>query len=47
MNFFIDEIENLNSKQNKAINALQLCWKLLKSNFQKVFYIGGNVFDYI
>ena len=37
---------DLKSKQNEVINALQLDLKLLKSNFQKIFQIGGKIFDY-
>ena len=31
---------DLRNIQNEAINALQLCCKLLKYNLQKVFLIG-------
>ena len=37
---------DLKSKLNEAINALHLCWKPLKSYFQKLFLIGGKIFDY-
>ena len=30
----------------KVTNALQLCWKPLRSNFKKIFLIGGKIFDY-
>ena len=36
-------IGDLRSRQNEAINALQVCCKPLKSNFQKLF---GRIFDY-
>ena len=39
-------IGDLKSKLNEAINALQLCSKPFKSNFQKVFQIKGKIFDY-
>ena len=32
--------------QNEAINALQLCLRSFKSNCQKLFIIGGKIFDY-
>ena len=32
------------SKQNEAVNALQRCWKSLKSNLQKLFLEGGKIF---
>ena len=35
---------DLRSKQNKAINALQICWKPLQGSFQKIFLIGGKIF---
>ena len=39
-------IGDLSSGQNKAINALQLCLKPLKSNLQTLFFIGGRIFYY-
>ena len=37
---------DLRIRQNEAVNALQLCWKLLKINFQNLFLVGGKIFDY-
>ena len=39
-------IGELKSRQNKTINVLQFFWKPLKSNFQKLFLIGGEMFNY-
>ena len=39
-------INDINNGQNKAINAIHLCWKPLKSNFQNLFLIAGKIFNY-
>ena len=39
-------IIDLRKRQNESINALQLCWKALKRNFQKILLIGGKIFHY-
>ena len=45
MKKFNNELGNL-SRQNKAINDYHLRWKLLKSNFQKLFLMLGKIFYY-
>ena len=39
-------IGNLRKKQNETINHLQVCYKLLKRNFQILFIILGKIFGY-
>ena len=36
----------LKSRQNEAMKDLQLCWKPLKSNFLKIFLVGGKILNY-
>ena len=37
---------DLRSRQNIAIYDLQILWKPLKSNFEKLFLILGKIFYY-
>ena len=38
-------IDDLRKRQNEAINALHVCWKPLKSNFQKLFLKRDKILD--
>ena len=46
-NEFLDGcIIDLRNRQNETLNALQLYIKLLKRNGQKLYLIGGKIFDF-
>ena len=44
--FLQRQVDDLRSRQNGTVSYLQLRWKPLKSNFQKLFLIVGKIFYY-
>ena len=44
--FIHRQVDDLRSRQNETVSDLQLRWKPLKSNFQKLFLIVSKIFYY-
>ena len=42
--FYRREVDDLKSRQNEAMNDLQLSWNSLKTNIQRLFLIIGKTF---
>ena len=44
--FLHKQVDDLRSRQNETADDLQLRWKPLKNNFQKLFLIESKIFNY-